>query len=306
MSEATRSWHTRSFHPADKAVLESMMRATYDRGDLPGRQWYDVQTSLDQMPAAPEDTIVGMAEGRLVGYVTPYQQELVVDPRFRRQGLGTRLVEAGCAFVRANGGSSLVLAPPPGSAGPKSFAERLGFAYDSSLWQLVLQPNRTVEPPMFPTSVLAAPYSAAVDVAEYVGLINTVFIDHPSPIAVTVDIVGAAHARPTFVPDDILILSERADPGKLVGFCRVRIDAGDAGERIGEISLIGVLPEWRGLGLGRQLLRWGVQRLRAGAVDQLTLHVEARNAGALELYECTGFLRGQEWPRWSLPVSSRP
>jgi ribosomal protein S18 acetylase RimI-like enzyme len=30
----------------------------------------------------------------------------------------------------------------------------------------------------------------------------------------------------------------------------------------GQVKLIGVLPQWRGQGLGRAILRWGVRRLQ--------------------------------------------
>jgi ribosomal protein S18 acetylase RimI-like enzyme len=50
------------------------------------------------------------------------------------------------------------------------------------------------------------------------------------------------------------------------------------------------------------LLKWGVQRLRTLDVDDVTLHVEAKNERALGLYERAGFVRGQEWPRWSRPL----
>jgi mycothiol synthase len=73
----------------------------------------------------------------------------------------------------------------------------------------------------------------------------------------------------------------------------------DGERQIGEIALIGVLPAWRGRGLGRDLLRWGIQHLRERGVADLTLNAEARNDRALALYERSGFVRVQEWPRWA-------
>ena len=108
---------------------------------------------------------------------------------------------------------------------------------------------------------------------------------------------------PDFVPGNICLLGAADDPETPIAFCRTRVDLDDAGRRIGEISLIGVLAPWRGQGLGRELLKWGVWRLRDLGVDDLTLHVEAKNDRALGLYERTGFVRVQEWPRWMLPLS---
>ena len=278
------------------------MRTSFEQGDLPGRPWYDVERSLEAMPGSPDDTLVGTIGGTVVGYVTPYQQELVVHPDHRRQGVGSRLVDAGLDHARRNDQDALTLAPPPGNAGSEAFAENLGFTYDSSLWQLLLPPGFDVDRPLFPSAVIARPFTSDVDIARYVGMINSAFVDHPSPIVVTIDAVAAAHARPGFVPDNICLLSAATDPDVPIGFCRTRVDLDDDGRRVGEVSLIGIMADWRGQGLGRELLKWGVHRLRELAVDEVTLHVEAKNERALGLYERTGFVRGQEWPRWSRPL----
>ncbi len=296
------TWETRSYRTSDRPALEAFLRTSFEQGDLPGRQWYDVVLSLDGMPGSPDDTIIGTVDGDVVGYVTPHQQELVVHPEFRRQGIGTRLVEAGLAYARTQGQAALTLAPPPGNSGAEAFATRLGFTYDSSLWQLRLPPDREIDRPVFPPTVVARPFTADVDLGRYVGMINSAFVDHPSPILVTIDVVRMAHAGPGFVPDNIYLVGAATEPDTPIAFCRTRVDLDDAGQRIGEISLIGVLAPWRGQGLGRELLKWGVWHLRDLGVDDLTLHVEAKNDRALGLYEHTGFVRVQEWPRWTLPL----
>lgn len=298
-TSASPSWATRPFLATDRFALEAFLRTSFAQGDFPRRQWYDLERSLDAMPGSPEDTIVGTMGSTIVGYVTPYQQELVVHPDHRRRRIGTRLVEAGLGHARRNNLPALTLAPPPGNSGAVAFATQLKFTYDSSLWQLRLPPGRDVGRQAFPPTVIAQPFTPEVDIARYVGMINSTFVDHPSPIMVTIDAVATAHSRPSFAPNNICLLSAVADPNTPIGFCRTRVDIDDDGRRIGEVSLIGVLSAWRGQGLGRELLRWGVHRLRELDVDDLTLHVEAKNARALGLYERAGFVRSQEWPRWS-------
>ena len=58
-SVALPGWKTRPYLPSDRPALEAFLRTSFDQGDLPGRQWYDVVLSLDAMPGSPEDTIVG-------------------------------------------------------------------------------------------------------------------------------------------------------------------------------------------------------------------------------------------------------
>ena len=78
---------------------------------------------------------------------------------------------------------------------------------------------------------------------------------------------------------------------------------GDAAP-VGEIRILGVLPEWRGRGLGRELLRWGVAHLRSGGAGLIQLSVEAENELALGLYRRTGFEPTVEWPHWTRPVAA--
>jgi ribosomal protein S18 acetylase RimI-like enzyme len=62
------------------------------------------------------------------------------------------------------------------------------------------------------------------------------------------------------------------------------------------------MPEWRGRGLGRELLRWGVAELRKRGAGPIQLSVEAENDLALGLYRRTGFEPVVEWPNWTYPV----
>lgn len=61
----------------------------------------------------------------------------------------------------------------------------------------------------------------------------------------------------------------------------------------GYLSDLAVLPEWRGKGVGTQLLREVERRLRKMGCDVMTLGVFGPNVGAFRLYEREGFaLRG--------------
>jgi GNAT superfamily N-acetyltransferase len=74
---------------------------------------------------------------------------------------------------------------------------------------------------------------------------------------------------------------------------------------VGEIGLVGVMPQGRGRGLGRELLRWGVTQLRARGAGRIKLSVEAENELALGLYRRIGFEPLVEWPHWTCPIAAR-
>ena len=61
------------------------------------------------------------------------------------------------------------------------------------------------------------------------------------------------------------------------------------GERVGEIESLGVLPEYRGRGLGTRLLRELEDRLREQGVTDLVLGVLPGNTDARRLYERLGY-----------------
>jgi len=56
-----------------------------------------------------------------------------------------------------------------------------------------------------------------------------------------------------------------------------------------EISYVGVVPEARGRGFGRELVLKALAAAQTGGAPYLTLSVDARNHPARELYRVLGF-----------------
>jgi mycothiol synthase len=294
------TWTTRPIQSADEPAIHEIVWCSFERGDLSDWSRLDAEQLIRAAPADSEGVIVGLADGEVVGFIWPHQEQLFVHPARRRRGYGTRLIEAGLEWVRAHGEPVLALAAPQGeSALP--FLRARGFAYHSSLWLLRLPEAAPVAAPRFPPEFVSYTYPPGFPISRYVDLVNRSFADHPSPLTVSVELIERVHGRPTFDPTEIVLVGPTASPEQPVGFCRTKV-LQDGERRVGEITLVGVLPDWRGRGLGRELLRWGVAFLRQRGVADLTLSVEARNEHALALYERTGFVRVQEWPRWAQPA----
>lgn len=81
--------------------------------------------------------------------------------------------------------------------------------------------------------------------------------------------------------------------GQIAGVALNDINHGDNeryGFKRGWVNSLGVVPAWRGRGLGRALLVESLRRLRAAGMTEAVLGVDAGNAtGALRLYESVGF-----------------
>lgn len=73
--------------------------------------------------------------------------------------------------------------------------------------------------------------------------------------------------------------------GKAVGKVRLEIIDG-----IGGIYGLGILPEYRGKGYGREILTRGIEKLKEDKTNKIMLQVATKNKNALNLYKSCGFV----------------
>lgn len=71
---------------------------------------------------------------------------------------------------------------------------------------------------------------------------------------------------------------------KIVGKVRLNVEEG-----VGGIYGLGILPEYRGKGYGREMLSLAVEKLKEKDIKDIMLQVEAKNKKALNLYKSCGF-----------------
>jgi mycothiol synthase len=242
------------------------------------------------------------ADGALVGFVSPEFKVVIVRPADRRRGIGWALVEAGLEIERQRGRPNLLVGVLPDDGEGKLFLDATGFAFHSTLWDLALPADTAVAAPAWPAGHVARPYDRARDARPWSALFNAAFADHATPLQIDPAVVESAPQDPAFVDADTLVLEESAS-GDLVGFCATQPERveGVVGPHA-EMWTIGVRPDRQGRGLGRQLLRWGVERLRGLGVREVVLSVNGRNERALELYLSEGFVQQQARERWARPV----
>ena len=89
-----------------------------------------------------------------------------------------------------------------------------------------------------------------------------------------------------------VVVSEHA--GQVAGFATARVDEGE-----GVIGLVSVLPASRGRGVGRMVVSALIEKL-AGRVERARVVTQARNVGAIGLYEGLGFRTAslETWLHW--------
>lgn len=125
------------------------------------------------------------------------------------------------------------------------------------------------------------------DEAAFVDVNNRAFSFHPDQSGMTLERLHDDMAADWFDADGFL-LHER--DGRLAGFCwtkRHRAHAQDPA--MGEIYVIGVDPDFQGLGLGRQLVLAGLEHLAGAGETVGMLYVDETNTPAVGLYDAMGF-----------------
>ena len=282
----------------DLAGIRALFEASLATDRIPGFSLPDIDRSLSRIEPDLAGTAVVVLDGQVAGACTPRHDDLTVHPAFRRRGVGRALLGEALAIVRERGLPYLQLYVPNHLPGSIAFAGAVGLEYHSSLWLCLLRPGAEVPPARFPDWVVTRTLDPGEPLEPFVDLMNRTFADHPTPVSWTIDVVRHVHTLPEFDPAGVLLVSPADDPGRLIGFTRVEVSPWDDGVIQGWIGLIGVLPPWRGRGLGRELLRWGVGFARERDAERIELSVEALNEHALGLYRSDGFEPTIEWPHW--------
>lgn len=294
----------RRFAVGDAPALEALLARARGAGDL--RAASDPHAEFTVRLARSQPGSVGLAldGGALVGVVLPEVKAIVVEPGHRRRGIGRRLVAEGLAIERERGRAALIMGALPDDAVATGFLGATGFTYHSTLWDLEIAADLPVPGPAWPAGLAARAFDRTRDIEAWADLFNAAFADHATPLQLDPADLAAAIAENLYEDADTLVVE--AGDG-LVGFCSTspRRREGVVDERA-EIWSLGVRPDLQGRGLGRQLLRWGVRRLRSIGARAVWLSVNGRNAGALRLYESEGFVRTATRDRWAHPVTPRP
>lgn len=209
------------------------------------------------------------------------EAEFIVAPELRRRGVGGAIL-AHLLDSSPHGLAAWAHGDHPGAA---ALARRFGLRRSRVLLKLSAPPR--VEPsPWQRADLTLTGFDADRDADDWLRLNALAFAHHPEQGGQTREDLDARRAEPWFSADDFLLARDL--DGTLVGFCWLKVEEGETGTE-GEIYVLGVHPDRAGAGIGRSLLRAGLDRLRERGVSLVTLYVEEDNASAVRLYRSEGF-----------------
>jgi mycothiol synthase len=233
---------------------------------------------MDELMAYDGDRLVGyLGAGFFGGEGATPEAMGMVHPEYRRQGVFSALHRLAVADWRGRGVKRALLLCDRRSASGRAFLDRLGVTPHHSEYEMYLRE----EPPLIRQPDLGISFRKAMNAdAGEVARQNALYF-------------GEERGDGDREPDLILPEEEEAKgmtihlayvDGKIVGKAHLQLLSG-----LGGIYGLGVLPEYRGRGLGRAILLEGVRRLKAAGAQEVMLQVATGNENALGLYKSCGF-----------------
>ena len=304
------SFAIRPYVASDRATLHALAREPSLVSEF---GWLLDNGELEDPERHPFGSVLGpwLADGvqGVAGFAMLLRFESAPDPwtllrlgvrePFRRRGLGRTLAEHAITALEAAGirpRERLTVShwdPSPGAAG---FARALGFAPERFFWTME-RPGRSVPAPDWPAGLERRVFDGSDGAfRDWSECSNAAFAANAMSPRSSVEQRRKLAAAPHFDRSGLLLVYRKKH---CVGFCQcaVHLDHGD-------VDGVGVVPEARGIGLGRALLLWGVAWLLDHQAPNVRLPVDGENHSALRLYQSQGFAVIRTRAIWARALTS--
>jgi mycothiol synthase len=163
--------------------------------------------------------------------------------------------------------------------------EALGFAVERQVYQLAYL-SREVPPARIPGGfrLTALAKNDDAQIRELCDVWNRNYGRQPGFIGATTEYIAGSFDGNEHVPGGTLLLRHGVQP---VGTVHVSRD--DSGQKSADISMLSVIPDHRGRGLGRLMLRKAIAVALRNDLHPVYLSVNTRNDSAVRLYLSEGF-----------------
>lgn len=254
-----------------------------------GRDAISQETRIDlQRGSTTLRHVLATADGSVVGYgvlttaAGPRNMlaEIVVAPAVRRHGHGEALLGA---LVEAARPESLSIWAHGADAATLSFAAALGLRPDRVLWQM--RRDLTDPPhPSAPDKLHLRTFRPGIDDGAFLSANAAAFTDLPDQGGWGPQDLQDRMAQDWFDPAGFFLAV--AEDGSIAGFHWTKQHRPAL---LGEIYVLGIVPQYRRTGLGRLLAEVGLAHLHAVGNREVLLYVDAANVAARGMYEGLGF-----------------
>jgi mycothiol synthase len=258
------------------------------------------------------DVMVGYMKVRHKPSASEVHRVLVdggVHPSYRRQGVGTRLLEAGieaAKVVHALHHPGLKLGVDVHKAekiaGVPELARSLGFA-PVRYYQGMVHPLSDLRPVVLPEGPRIEAWSEQND-EDFRFVRNEAYADHWGTVPMPADLWQNKITNQTFRPAASFLVREAGgEPVSVLVTMHWEADTEYTGIRDAHFMLIGTRPEYRKRGLASGLIGHALRAVADQGYDQASLSVDSESAaGAPRILEKAGFTGKMRYVRWALEV----
>ena len=282
---------SRELKPTDDPGVRAVVAAARAAG---AAHAFPAPDDVPSLLADGEDAIAGRiweSEGSTVAWclAQPELGNLLFDvhPDSRADGLEDDVVTSGLALLRLRGRSTADTPLESDDAWRAPLLRRWEFLDSGEdVVHLCARLTQPLPPVRLPQGWRVRPLGGDID--AYVRLHRAAF----GTTYLTRERRAAWHDQPGYDPElDRVLIDDRGD---LVAFCVCWATGGSA-----ELGTIGVLPEHRGHGFGRQIAREALHRLTERGVRDVTMSTSSTNVAMLAVAAAEGFVeeRRTHWLR---------
>jgi mycothiol synthase len=240
-------------------------------------------------------------EGEVIGYahldqtdlVAGPSVELVVDPRFRGEGVGRQLLAKTVEVC----GENIRLWVHGNLPAAHALATSFGFAKIRTVLQMKTKLDKILELPKLDPAIVIRGFLPGIDSTSWLELNNKAFKDHPEQGSWQLSDLNIRISEDWFDEQGFFLAVKNE---KLIGSTWTKIHGSHthshtdetkthAHPAIGEIYITAVDPDYVGIGVGRALSITALNYLKYKGLDNAMLYVDNENHRALNLYESLGF-----------------
>ncbi len=237
---------------------------------------------------------ISQIAGNMVGYIDVAPEPGIgrvilncwIHPEYRRQGLATKLLGYATHRAKELGAKVAHVNIPQDNTVAKSVLSKLGFRLVRRFLELRLNITKVRGQDIDQT----APWCRHLRRGEEDKLTqiqNRSFAGTWGYNPNTVEEIIYRTNLSNCSPEDVLLA---CDGDKPIGYCWMRITHETAaGERKGQIFMLGVDPDYRGKGIGKRVLLAGLSYLKSKGLRIAELTVDSENKAACSLYQSVGF-----------------
>ena len=279
-------------------VLELINRTTNHDGTPPIAEHillhlrYGGDKADSHLLVEKDNQVIGYAHLDQTDLVAGPSVELVVDPSYRRAGVGKALLSEAIKIC----GKTLRL----WVHGEQEVAHNLAASFNFEKIRTVMQMSKSltdIQPlPVLDKEIIIRSFLPGIDSDDWLELNNKVFKDHPEQGGWQLSDLNHRLSEEWFDEKGFFIVEKNK---QVIASTWTKVhgehshdhdgEASHAHPAIGEIYITAVDPEYAGLGIGKALTITALNYLKYQGLTDAMLYVDFDNKAALNLYNSLGF-----------------